>query len=609
MDLLNGGTLTIIPTGRFSFNTTGNIALPLIAEVSKPLYLTYVVSSTDGNKWYPSYSNTVNNLNVNASVSKSATLNVDNSLTVSGADQPLSSVVIATNDGWFGCSVAPVVLAMGMQVNISGTNTGTGSVPVGVYYIIATNTSSTFQLSTSYGGSAISTTGGTTGSLSFTCSPFIKFGKGGTVVYDDSTTKLNKFATTSSSELFGVISDPTGTAGNLVFSTSPTLTGTVTVNGKLVLNGGADLNAASLTVDDNNIELGSVVATTDVTGYISGTGLSATITNVSSLVGLIPGMTLSKQGTQPSGYSGAFGFSPVISGIDTVNNTITVTSTTANTVGNIKFDAGAASDATANGGGITLKGATNKTFTWNLTDNAWVSSIGLMTASSSISSLAWTTGGINLKLKARTYTDNSTAASSTISSRYINVIEAPTLASSNVITVTDAVNLFVTAPVAGTNSTLTNRWAILTDGDVKSTSTTDSSSSSTGAIVVSGGVGIAKKLYVGSDIASDGNITAYNSSDKRLKENIRPITNPIDKLLKLSGNTFKWTTEYYATQNTSLVKEFDVGVVAQEVQEVLPEAVHTRDNGMLAVDYQKLIPLLIECIKEQQNQINELRGN
>lgn len=110
------------------------------------------------------------------------------------------------------------------------------------------------------------------------------------------------------------------------------------------------------------------------------------------------------------------------------------------------------------------------------------------------------------------------------------------------------------------------------------------------------------------DITALGNITAYSASDKRLKENITPIENPLDKLLKLSGNTFKWTDEYYATQNQSLVKQFDIGVIAQEVQEVLPEAVNERDNGMLAVDYQKLVPLLIECIKEQQKQINELKG-
>ena len=57
-------------------------------------------------------------------------------------------------------------------------------------------------------------------------------------------------------------------------------------------------------------------------------------------------------------------------------------------------------------------------------------------------------------------------------------------------------------------------------------------------------------------------------------------------------------------------KGHDVGVIAQEIEEVLPEVVTTRDNGYKAVKYEKIVPLLIEAIKEQQEQIDELRkGN
>ena len=115
-------------------------------------------------------------------------------------------------------------------------------------------------------------------------------------------------------------------------------------------------------------------------------------------------------------------------------------------------------------------------------------------------------------------------------------------------------------------------------------------------------------VTVGGNFSATGNVTAYSASDKRLKENITPITNPIDRLMALSGNTFKWTAEFYATQDRALFKEYDVGVIAQEVQSVLPAAVNERENGMLAVDYTKLIPLLIECIKAQQVEINELKG-
>jgi hypothetical protein len=110
------------------------------------------------------------------------------------------------------------------------------------------------------------------------------------------------------------------------------------------------------------------------------------------------------------------------------------------------------------------------------------------------------------------------------------------------------------------------------------------------------------------NISVAGNITAYDGSDKRIKENIKPIENALDKLSKISGNTFKWTQEYYDKQDKELFKEFDVGVIAQEIQEVLPQATHLRSNGILAVNYVKIIPLLIEAIKEQQKQIEELRN-
>jgi len=96
-------------------------------------------------------------------------------------------------------------------------------------------------------------------------------------------------------------------------------------------------------------------------------------------------------------------------------------------------------------------------------------------------------------------------------------------------------------------------------------------------------------------------VIAYYSSDKRLKDNLKPISNSLEKLQKLTGYEFDWNEK----QDT--YEGHDVGVVAQEVEEVLPEVVATRDSGYKAVKYEKMIPLLIEAIKEQQQQINELK--
>jgi hypothetical protein len=94
-------------------------------------------------------------------------------------------------------------------------------------------------------------------------------------------------------------------------------------------------------------------------------------------------------------------------------------------------------------------------------------------------------------------------------------------------------------------------------------------------------------------------ITAFYSSDARLKDNITPIDDPLSKVLSISGNTFTWNDKSHHTGE-------DVGVVAQEVKEVLPQVVITRESGYLAVDYQKIVPLLIEAIKELNAKVEKL---
>jgi hypothetical protein len=110
-------------------------------------------------------------------------------------------------------------------------------------------------------------------------------------------------------------------------------------------------------------------------------------------------------------------------------------------------------------------------------------------------------------------------------------------------------------------------------------------------------------IYDGTDLqVHGGDIIAFYSSDKRLKDNVTPISNPIKKILQIGGYTFDWNEK----QDT--YKGHDVGVIAQEIEKVLPEVVETRENGYKAVKYQKIVPLLIEAIKDQQKQIDELKN-
>ena len=111
------------------------------------------------------------------------------------------------------------------------------------------------------------------------------------------------------------------------------------------------------------------------------------------------------------------------------------------------------------------------------------------------------------------------------------------------------------------------------------------------------------ELKVTGDVGATGDIVAYISSDKRLKDNIQPIEGALDKVSKISGNTFDWNEE-----KQNIYKGKDYGVIAQEIQEVMPELVDTRDNGYLAVKYDKIVPLLIESIKELKKEIEELKS-
>jgi hypothetical protein len=104
-----------------------------------------------------------------------------------------------------------------------------------------------------------------------------------------------------------------------------------------------------------------------------------------------------------------------------------------------------------------------------------------------------------------------------------------------------------------------------------------------------------------------GDIIAF-VSDERLKENIQPLENALDKVLTLNGFTYNFNETGQSLGFDGTVTH--VGVSAQKVQAVLPEAVKPSpaDSKYLTVQYEKLIPLLIEAIKEQQNTITNLQN-
>ena len=120
------------------------------------------------------------------------------------------------------------------------------------------------------------------------------------------------------------------------------------------------------------------------------------------------------------------------------------------------------------------------------------------------------------------------------------------------------------------------------------------------------------KLDNGQNLHVDGDVVAYSTSvsDKRLKDNIKTIDNALDKVMALRGVEFDWNA-------TSRSGQHDIGLIAQEVEEVIPEVVREKklqtgeftdnEKTFKTIDYDKMVGVLVEAIKEQQQQINELK--
>ncbi|MDD4973675.1 MAG: tail fiber domain-containing protein [Bacteriovorax sp.] len=144
-----------------------------------------------------------------------------------------------------------------------------------------------------------------------------------------------------------------------------------------------------------------------------------------------------------------------------------------------------------------------------------------------------------------------------------------------------------------------------------STSTTDIWSRGTGsAIYYNGGnIGIGltiptTRLHVGGNLQVDGTINATgtitSASDKRLKKDFTSLEGSLEKILSLRGVGFSWRDKNFG-------KGRQVGFIAQEVEEIYPELVHTNSKGIKSIAYQNLVAPLVEAIRDQQIQIETLQ--
>lgn len=128
------------------------------------------------------------------------------------------------------------------------------------------------------------------------------------------------------------------------------------------------------------------------------------------------------------------------------------------------------------------------------------------------------------------------------------------------------------------------------NGQVVVSNTTASSSTTTGALVVTGGVGVSGRITC---------TTLVETSSISLKENVNPISNALESILKLTGVTY---------DRKDIKSDNEAGLIAEDVNKILPNLVSKDDTGNpYGVYYTKLVAYLVEAIKEQQKQIDELK--
>jgi hypothetical protein len=158
-----------------------------------------------------------------------------------------------------------------------------------------------------------------------------------------------------------------------------------------------------------------------------------------------------------------------------------------------------------------------------------------------------------------------------------------------------------TFAIAGSRPTTTATQLLIS-------STVAASSTSSGSLQVRGGIGVGKNIYLGS-LQGIGNRAVYSTSggeltntasDENLKTNIHAFDMGLTATITLSPIYYNWKNE------GTFGSQREVGFIAQQVQQILPEAVGTNSDGSLSLDYPKLIPMLVNSIKELNQKVIDL---
>jgi hypothetical protein len=375
-------------------------------------------------------------------------------------------------------------------------------------------------------------------------------------------------------------SGSTATSGSFNHLGTSKVVGTLTVSGSLYLTG-----SNTLEVDSTFIHTGSSFhkGDTNIDGNLVVTGR---ITGEEYHNEFVSSSIVYKSGSTQFGNS--LDDTHIFSGSVDIHTSLRATSITSSqdfkVGGDMVVEGSLIAAGITSSAGLIVSGGTSITGDLNVTGDITGSDIQTTTY-----------GSIN---------DAITVVTASISSLTANVTNLTSATSSYVLNATTA--SFVTLSQTGSFITSQQTSSFVTTQQTSSFITTQQTSSfatsaETSVFATTGSNHFTGNQTITGSLAVTGDITAYASSDSRLKDNVSPIKSSLEKITQIGGYEFDWNSksEYNGTH--------DVGVIAQEIEKVLPEVVVERSNGYKAVRYEKIVPLLIQSIKELKDEVEKLK--